>query len=113
MTDRSHIRADDELREEIATLIAPGEELPSRTKLEYWRHREYIPCTRNGRGPGSSLSYPPGTAKQAVALIRALDETHNLGKSALRLFLAPEGYGSGRRLYDRPSLRSWSGCESA
>ena len=103
MTDRSHIRADDELREEIAALLPPDLELPSLTKLEYWRHWEYIPCTRNGRGPGSSLSYPPGTAQQVVALMGALHETHNLGKSALRLFLSSESYWVGAKAL-RPAV---------
>jgi hypothetical protein len=103
MAKRWQIRADEVLREETTALLGPGLEPPSRTRLEYWRHWEYIPCKRDGKGPGSSLSYPPGTAKQIVALMSELRQKRDLGRAALRLFFSPEGYWVGAKAL-RPAV---------
>ena len=103
MTKRLPVPADEALLDEVDALLGPGLKRPSRTKLEYWRHWQYIPSERDGRGPGSSLSYPAGTAQQVVALVGELQDKRDLDRAALRLFFAPEGYWVGAKAL-RPAV---------
>lgn len=97
MTERPQIPANAQLLKGIAGLLEPGEELPPATRLEYWRQREYIPSQRDGWGRGSTLSYPPGTARQVVALMRELRDQRSLDKAALTLFFSGEGCQLGEK----------------
>ncbi len=110
MAKRLQIEADERLLREVEALLPPGKELPAPTRLEYWRHWEYIPSERDGRGPGSTLSYPPGTARQVVALMRELEQRRDLNRAALSMFFANEGYKVGAKALRRAVLAELDRC---
>jgi len=97
MEKRLETEAYRQLRDEITPLLREGEQVPSLTQLEHWRADSYIPTT--DPVGDRTTRYPPGTAKQVVALMRALDKHHRLSKAALELFF--EGYEIGA-----PAMRS-------
>jgi hypothetical protein len=101
MAKRTQIPADSQLLEEVSGLLETDERPPLPTRLEYWRQWEYIPSQRDGWGRGSTLSYPPGTAQQVVALMRELKAKRSIDRAALALFFAPEPYWIGAKALRR------------
>jgi hypothetical protein len=67
-----------ETREDITAAVrAVGFEEPSRFQLERWRNAHLLPPARQlpDAYRGSSVEYPPGTARQSVRLMELLLDT--------------------------------------
>ena len=76
----------------------------SRAQLERWRNRGLLPKVRQvglGRGAGSQVVYPTGSASQAVAIARLLAEKEKFEVVGWRLWMM--GYEVEER-YWRPHL---------
>jgi hypothetical protein len=94
-----------ETREDInAAVRAAGSEEPSRFQLERWRNARLLPPARQLRDAyrGSSVEYPPGTARQTVRLMELLRDNETFKYVGWELWW--EGFEVGEE-YWKPKLQ--------